>query len=94
MDSSHHSANYRTGTDLNSSQGGGAPGVSGRDVNTTAMFNKTVKVVSGTKKQFEQPVVGNKVVAAGGYSRYAGGGQTKNLKQRPIDTTSIERPQI
>jgi len=39
------------------------------------MLNKTVKVVSGTKK-FEGGV---KVVTAGGYSRY-GGGPPKNLK--------------
>ena len=54
------------------------------------MFNKTVKVVSGTKK-FDGGV---KMVTAGGYSRY-GGGAAKNIKQRPgVDTTSIERPQI
>ena len=50
VNSSHHSANYRTGTELNSSQGAGA-GSNVRDVNnTTALFNKTVKVISGTKK--------------------------------------------
>ena len=49
VNSSHHSANYRTG-ELNSSQGAAA-GANVRDINTTAaLFNKTVKVVSGTKK--------------------------------------------
>ena len=50
VNSSHHSANYRTG-ELNSSQGAGAGAANVRDVNATAaLFNKTVKVVSGTKK--------------------------------------------
>ena len=59
-------------------------------VSNIAMFNKTVKVVSGTKK-FDGGV---KMVGTGGYSRYGGGGPAKNIKQRPIDTNSIERPQI
>ena len=54
------------------------------------MFNKTVKVVSGTKK-FDGS---GKMVTTGAYSRYGNGG-AKNVKQRPgVDTTSIERPQI
>ena len=48
-----------------------------------------MKVVSGAKKLD----VGPKVVTAGGYSRY-NAGQAKNIKQRPVETTSMERPQI
>ena len=79
----NNSSNYRT-----SEQSRVVGSGKNADQNPAAIFNQTVKVVSGSKKIDG----GVKLVSAGGYSRYGGGAPPKNVKQRPIDTTSIERP--
>ena len=67
--SSHASGNYRSSGDQHNVNG------SAHSNNVSSMFNKTVKVVSGTKK-FDG---GIKMVGTGGYSRY-GGAAAKNVK--------------